>query len=128
MPTDRFARAKVMQWLFFEQYYVEPVIGSLRFWTLTGRLEVNAALVPGKRDAAMRALSALERTLGATQFLGGSDFTIADIANYAYAHLAADCGFPLAGFPSIARWADRVGGIIGSDYPVIPYGSEAHPA
>ena len=128
MPTDRFARAKVMQWLFFEQYYVEPVIGSLRFWTLTGRLEVNAALVPGKRDATMRALSALERTLGATQFLGGSDFTIADIANYAYAHLAADCGFPLAGFPSIARWADRVGGIIGSDYPAIPYGSEAHPA
>ena len=128
LPTDRFARAKVMQWLFFEQYYVEPVIGSLRFWTLTGRLEVNAALVPGKRDAAMRALSALERTLGATQFLGGSDFTIADIANYAYAHLAADCGFPLAGFPSIARWADRVGGIIGSDYPAIPYGPEAHPA
>jgi glutathione S-transferase len=128
MPTDRFARAKVMQWLFFEQYYVEPVIGSLRFWTLTGRLEINAALVPGKRDAAMRALSALERTLGASQFLAGSDFTIADIANYAYAHLAADCGFPLAGFPGIARWADRVGGIIGSDYPVIPYGSEAHPA
>ena len=127
-PDGRFARAKVMQWLFFEQYYVEPVIGSLRFWTLTGRLESNAGLVPGKRDAAMRALSALERTLGASLFLGGSDFTIADIANYAYAHLAADCGFPLAGFPSIVRWADRVGGIIGSDYPVIPYGSEACPA
>ena len=62
-PDGRFARAKVMQWLFFEQYYVEPVIGSLRFWTLTGRLESNAGLVEGKRDAAMRALSALERTL-----------------------------------------------------------------
>ena len=61
-PKGRFARARVMQWLFFEQYYVEPVIGSLRFWTLTGRLESNAGLVPGKRDAAMRALSALERT------------------------------------------------------------------
>jgi glutathione S-transferase len=57
-PDGRFGRAKVMQWLFFEQYYVEPVIGSLRFWTLTGRLESNAGLVPGKRDAAMRALSA----------------------------------------------------------------------
>ena len=108
MPTDRFARAKVMQWLFFEQYYVEPVIGSLRFWTLTGRLEVNKGLVPGKRDAAMRALSALERTLRATMFLGGSDFTIADIANYAYAHLSAHCGFPLAAFPGIERWARRV--------------------
>src|SRR5262245_47949043 len=90
LPDERFQRAKVMQWLFFEQYYVEPVIGSLRFWTLTGRLEVNAALVPGKRDAAMRALGALERTLAKTQFLVGNDFTIADLANYAYAHLAAD--------------------------------------
>jgi glutathione S-transferase len=124
----RYARAKVMQWLFFEQYYVEPVIGSLRFWTLTGRLEVNAALVPGKRDAAVRALSALERTLRASMFLGGDDFTIADIANCAYAHLADDCGFPLAGFPSIARWAGRVARIIGPGYPVVPYGPEARPA
>jgi len=126
-PEGRFARAKVMQWLFFEQYYVEPVIGSLRFWTLTGRLETNAALVPGKRDAAMRALGALERTLRMSQFLGGSDFTIADIANYAYAHLADDCGFPLPGFPAIARWADRVAGIVGPGHPVVPYGPEAKP-
>ncbi|HEY3148822.1 MAG TPA: glutathione S-transferase family protein [Dongiaceae bacterium] len=127
MPTDRFARAKVMQWLFFEQYYVEPVIGSLRFWTLTGRLEVNKDLVPGKRDAAMRALGALQRALSTTLFLSGNDFTIADIANYAYAHLAEDCGFPLASFPAIARWADRVAGIIGPGYPVIAYGPEARP-
>ena len=126
-PDGRFARAKVMQWLFFEQYYVEPVLGSLRFWTLTGRLEVNAALVPGKRDAAIRALAALERTLRASLFLAGNDFTIADIANYAYAHLSGDCGFPLAGFPNIARWADRVAGIVGPGHPVIPYGPEAKP-
>jgi glutathione S-transferase len=124
-PDGRFARAKAMQWLFFEQYYVEPVIGSLRFWTLTGRLDINKDLVPGKRDAAVRALSALERTLGQTLFLGGTDFTIADIANYAYAHLADDCGFPLAGFPHIARWVDRVAGIIGPGHPVIPYDASA---
>jgi glutathione S-transferase len=104
------------------------VIGSLRFWTLTGRLEINAGLVEGKRDAAMRALSALERTCAKSLFLGGSDFAIADIANYAYAHLSADCGFPLAGFPGIARWADRVAGIIGPGYPVVPYGPEARPS
>jgi glutathione S-transferase len=126
-PDGRFQRAKVMQWLFFEQYYVEPVIGSLRFWTLTGRLEINAALVPGKREAAVRALSALERTLAKTQFLAGTDFTIADIANYAYAHLSNDCAFPLPGFPAIARWVDRVAGIIGPGHPVIPYGPEAQP-
>ena len=127
LPEGRFDRAKVMQWLFFEQYYVEPVIGSLRFWTLTGRLEANASLVPGKRDAAVRALAALERALAKSLFLAGTEFTIADIAAYAYAHLSNDCGFPLAGFPAIARWADRVAGIIGPGHPVVPYGPEAHP-
>src|SRR5919109_233996 len=104
LPSDRYTRAKVMQWLFFEQYYVEPVIGSLRFWTLAERLEVNAALVPGKRETAVRALSALDRTLATTPFLAGDDLTIADIANYAYAHLSTDCGFPLDPYPAVARW------------------------
>ena len=103
------------------------MIGSLRFWTLTGRLEINAGLVEGKRDAAMRALSALERTLAKSLFLGGSDFTIADIANYAYAHLSADCGFPLAGFPNIARWADRVAGTSARAIRSFPMG-RARPA
>src|SRR5262245_23516112 len=95
LPGDRFARAKVMQWLFFEQYYVEPVIGSLRFWTLAGRLELNAALVDGKRATAARALSALERNLAGRTHLVGEQMSIADIAVYAYVHLSADCGFPL---------------------------------
>lgn len=128
MPTNRFARAKVMEWLFFEQYYVEPVIGSLRFWTLAGRLEVNAALVPAKRETAVRALSALERTLSSSPFLAGDDFTIADLANYAYTHLSADCGFPLDPYPAIARWVARVAAEIGPGHPVIPYGPEARPA
>jgi glutathione S-transferase len=84
--------------------------------------------VPGKRDAAMRALGALERTLRPSLFLAGTEFTIADITVYAYAHLADDCGFPLASFPAIARWADRVAGIIGPGYPVIAYGPEARPS
>jgi glutathione S-transferase len=128
LPNDRFTRAKVMQWLFFEQYYVEPVIGSLRFWTLAGRLEVNAALVASKRETAARALGALERTLSASPFLAGDDFTIADIANYAYAHLSADCGFPLDPYPAVARWVARVAQEVGPNHPVIPYGSEARPA
>ncbi|ESY89178.1 hypothetical protein X741_31355 [Mesorhizobium sp. LNHC229A00] len=51
LPSDRYRRAKLMQWLFFEQHNVEPIIGSLRFWTLTGRLERNQAMVAGKREA-----------------------------------------------------------------------------
>ncbi|WP_217578444.1 glutathione S-transferase family protein [Mesorhizobium sp. GbtcB19] len=126
LPADRLARAKVMQWLFFEQYYVEPVIGSLRFWTLTGRLERNQALVAGKREAGVRALGALERSLADTPFLVGDTLTIADIAVYAYGHRAEDCGFSLADYPAVEAWVERVGAAIGPDYPVHPYSIDPH--
>jgi glutathione S-transferase len=71
LPDDRYLRAKVMQWLFFEQYYVEPVIGSLRFWTLTGRLGQFAAMIEGKRQTAARVLSALQRALDTAGFREG---------------------------------------------------------
>jgi glutathione S-transferase len=127
LPAENYARAKVMQWLFFEQYYVEPVIGSLRFWTMTDRLEINAALVTGKREAAERALAALDRTLNSSPFLAGDQFSIADLAVYAYTHLAGDCGFALSDWRSIDAWAARVAGEIGPHHPVIPYGPEAAP-
>lgn len=101
LPQDRYQRAKVMQWLFFEQYHVEPVIGSLRYWTLTGRLERNQAMVSGKREAGARTLAALERGLAATPFLVGDDLTIADIAVHAYSHRAQDCGFLLTDYPAV---------------------------
>ncbi|MDQ0471142.1 glutathione S-transferase family protein [Labrys wisconsinensis] len=128
LPADRYQRAKVMQWLFFEQYYVEPVIGTLRFWTLTGRLERNQALVAGKREAGTRALAALERGLAGTPFLAGDALSIADIAVYAYGHRAEDCGFRLADYPSVAAWTGRVRDAIGPDQPVHPYGIDPHSA
>ncbi|MBZ9906003.1 glutathione S-transferase family protein [Mesorhizobium sp. BR115XR7A] len=126
LPSDRYRRAKVMQWLFFEQYNVEPVIGSLRFWTLTGRLERNQAMVAGKREAGARTLAALDRSLGETPFLAGSDFTVADIAVYAYSHRAGDCGFSLVDYPAFAAWTERVRDAIGPGYPVHPYGIDPH--
>ncbi|TPL96017.1 glutathione S-transferase family protein [Mesorhizobium sp. B2-3-10] len=126
LPSDRYRRAKVMQWLFFEQYNIEPVIGSLRFWTLTGRLERNQAMVAGKREAAARTLAALDRSLGETPFLAGSDFTVADIAVYAYSHRAGDCGFSLPEYPAFAAWAERVRDAIGPGYPVHPYSIDPH--
>jgi glutathione S-transferase len=128
LPSDRFLRAKVMQWLFFEQYHVEPVIGSLRYWTLTGRLERNQAMVAGKREAGLRTLSALERSLADTPFLVGDALTIADIAVYAYSHRAEDCGFSLADYPTVAAWAGQVSAAIGPDYPVHPYSIDPHSA
>jgi glutathione S-transferase len=123
LPVDRYQRAKVMQWLFFEQYNVEPVIGSLRFWTLTGRLERNQAMVAGKREAGARTLAALERGLDRTPFLVGNDLTIADIAVYAYCHLAEDCGFRLTDYAAVSTWIGRVSDAIGPGYPVHPYPS-----
>ncbi|NTG47129.1 glutathione S-transferase family protein [Agrobacterium rhizogenes] len=127
-PAERYQRAKVMQWLFFEQYHVEPVIGTLRFWTLTGRLELNQAMVAAKRAAGARALAALERGLADTPFLVGNEFTIADIAVYAYGHRAEDCGFTLTDYPALTAWFDRVRGIIGSGYPIYPYSDDPHSA
>jgi glutathione S-transferase len=123
---DRYGRAKIMQWLFFEQYHVEPTIGSLRFWTLTGRLEQNHALVSRKREAASHALAALDRSLLANAFLAGKTLSVADIAVYAYSHLAGDCGFRLADYPAMRAWAARVSDAIGSGYPVHPYGIDRH--
>ena len=81
LPDERLARAKVMQWLFFEQSYVEPQIGSLRYWTLTGKLARRSPdMIAGKRTTSLRALGALERQLAATAFLAGARYSIADMA------------------------------------------------
>jgi glutathione S-transferase len=126
LPADRYQRAKVVQWLFFEQYHVEPVIGSLRFWTLTGRLELNQAWVAGKREGGARTLAAMDRGLADTPFLAGNNFSIADIAVYAYGHRSEDCGLPLADYPAVSAWAGRVRDAIGPGYPVHPYSIDPH--
>ncbi|ESX31100.1 glutathione S-transferase [Mesorhizobium sp. LSHC432A00] len=128
LPADRYVSAKIMQWLFFEQYHVEPVIGSLRFWTLAGRLERHQAIVPAKREAGARTLAALERSLNDTPFLVGDTLTIADIAVYAYGHRAEDCGFALSGYPALLAWTDRVRDAIGPGYPVHLYSIDPHSA
>jgi glutathione S-transferase len=126
LPAERYLNAKVMQWLFFEQYYVEPVIGTLRFWTLTGRLDQNAGpLVDSRRATGTRALTAMERALQSAPFLVGDNFSIADIAVYAYSHRAEDCGFALKAYPAVCSWITRVAAQIGQGYPVHCYGTEA---
>lgn len=126
LPEDRYARAKVIQWLSFEQYYIEPTIGSLRFWTLTGRLRANAGrMIDSRRENAERALAALDRTLASASFLVGDDLTIADIAVYGYTHRAEDCGYNLAGYPALSAWLQRVANRIGRNHPVAPYTADA---
>ena len=126
LPSERYAHAKVVQWLSFEQYYIEPTIGSLRFWTLTGRLDVNAGrMVESRRENGERALTALERRLSDALFLVGEGLTIADIAIYAYTHRAEDCGFSFESRGALSAWLKRVAMEIGPDYPIPPYTADA---
>jgi glutathione S-transferase len=115
----------VMQWLFFEQYYVEPTIGTLRFWVLAGKVKANEALAAAKRSSGERALDALERHLSQHPFLANDRYSIADIAVFAYSHLAADAQFDLALRPAFASWIERVKGQSATLPPIYPYTQDA---
>jgi len=125
LPSERLARARVMQWLFFEQYYVEPTVGTLRYWTLAGKLKANEAVAAVKRSAGERALDALERHLGKHPFLANDRYSIADIAVFAYGHLAAVANFDLASRPSFVRWVESVKAQAGTLPRIYPYTPDA---
>lgn len=122
LPTEPFARAKVHQWLCFEQEHVESVIGSLRYWTLTGKLtRRDPTLVAGKRAAALRTLALLERELATRAFIAGEAYTVADMALFAYASRAEEAGLSLAPYPRFRRWIGRVEAQPGFLATVHPY-------
>lgn len=108
LPAERLARAKVLQWLFFEQDYIQPTVATLRHWTQTGKLERNAGAVPGRRNGGLRVLGALERHLATHDFLANGRYSIADIAVFAYGHRADEAGFDFAAYPSFTAWIGRV--------------------
>ena len=107
LPDDRFERAQVLQWQFFEQYDHEPNIAVARFWRIAG-INPPAADLEAKLRGGNKALAAMERHLESRQFLVGERYTIADIALYAYTHVAPEGGFELRGYPAIEAWLGRV--------------------
>ena len=127
LPGDALDRAKVWQWLCFEQERVESVIGALRHWTLTGKLARRApAIVEAKRTAAQRSLAVLERELAARDFIAGAHYTVADIALFAYGSRAEEAGVPLAPFPQVRRWIARVQAQPGFLATMHPYSIDPH--
>jgi len=108
LPEDRFERAKVMQWLCFEQYDLEPTVAVVRFWVCFAAEPPPAAEIEARRAAGQRALDALDRALADRDFLVGGRYTIADIALYGYTHVAHEAGFEMGGYDAIAAWAERV--------------------
>ncbi len=109
VPGDRYERAQVLQWMFFEQYDHEPAIAVARFWlAYSGRPEAFADRLEERTAAGHRALAAMEGHLDGRRFLVGDGLTLADVALYAYTHVADEGGFDLGGYPAIRAWLDRV--------------------
>jgi glutathione S-transferase len=107
VPSDLFDRAKALQWMFFEQYSHEPYIAVARNWLMHDLTPSPEALAERQRGGYV-ALDALERGLAdGRDFLAGG-FSIADIALYAYTHVAHQGGFDLSGYPRIRAWIERV--------------------
>jgi len=127
LPTDPFDRAKVQQWLHFEQERVESVIGSLRYWTMTGKLSRRSTeMVEGKRAAAGRTLDILERELATRPFLAGDIYTIADMAVFAYASRAGEAGLSLQPYPHFRAWITRIEAQPGFLATMHPYSIDPH--
>jgi glutathione S-transferase len=109
LPAESYERAQVLQWLFYEQYDHEPNIAVARFYvTVSGTPERFSADLPAKQAAGYRVLDAMERHLAERTFLVGERYTVADIALYAYTHVAGEGGFELGRYPAINRWLERV--------------------
>jgi len=127
LPTDSFARAKVLQWMSFESDYVQSTAGSLRYWTMTGKLPNRpVALIESKREGALKAFAALDRELAARPFIIGEDYTIADISLFAYTHVARDADLPLGNYTHITRWIERVRAQPRFTDKVYPYSIDPH--
>lgn len=112
VPGDRFEHADMLRWMFFEQYNHEPNVATMRFWLafvgLERLSESQRALIPGKRASGEAALALMDEHLAGRAFFVGDRLSLADIALYAYTHVAEEGGFDLSSYPALNRWLDRV--------------------
>jgi len=114
VPEDRFARAQMLQWMFFEQYDHEPSIAVVRFWVrYSGRPEAFADRIEERTAAGHRALAAMEGHLTGREWFVGASPTLADLALYAYTHVAPEGGFDLGPYPAVRAWIERFAAIPG---------------
>jgi glutathione S-transferase len=112
--SDRFSKADVLKWMFFEQYSHEPNIASSRFIIkYLGNPPDRRAGLEEKRVGGYKALDVMESHLVAHDFMTGDNFTIADIALYAYTHVADEGGFDLDAYPAVRAWLERIAALPG---------------
>lgn len=112
IPSDRFDRADMLRWMFWEQYNHEPNVATLRFWTgwvgLDRLSDVQRALLPSKREAGNAALKLMDDHLAGRDWFVGDRISIADIALFAYTHVAQDGGFDLQSYPNVTGWIQKL--------------------
>jgi glutathione S-transferase len=114
VPEDRFERADMLRWMFFEQYNHEPNIATLRFWIAyvgeANLSEAQRAQMEGKQAGGDAALKVMDDHLTGRTFFVGDRISLADIALYAYTHVAEEGGFSLGRYEAVRAWLDRVAG------------------
>ena len=126
IPDDRFDRADVLRWMFWEQYSHEPNIATLRFWLRFVGLDALTAAqrmqISGKREAGLAALDLMDRHLARHKWLAAGRMTVADICLFAYTHVADEADFDLEAYPAIVAWMERImtmPGFVGMDEPAM---------
>lgn len=108
LPTDAYARAQVLQWMFFEQYSHEPFLAVARYWLTIAAETPDPGALAAKQKGGRGALLAMDRHLATRSFLVGDRATIADLALYAYTHNAEEGGFDLSDHPAVGAWLERI--------------------
>jgi glutathione S-transferase len=112
VPTDKFDRADMLRWMFFEQYSHEPNIATIRFWLAYVGLEALTGLqreqIGPKRKAGNEALKLMDDHLTEREWLVGDSISLADICLFAYTHVADEGGFDLNLYPGVIAWMERI--------------------
>ena len=110
LPEEPLEKARVLQWMFFEQYSHEPNVATPRFWATHGveMTEERRIGLRQKRELGYAALGVMEGHLAREDFFVGGRYTVADIALYAYTHVAHEGGFDLEPYPAVRTWIGRV--------------------
>jgi glutathione S-transferase len=127
LPDDAFGMAEAVRWLIYEQTDVIPMIGSLRFRLLVGRLRPSDPDATRRRNGAAPVLSLLDDHLSQREFFVGECYSIADIAIYGYTHLAHEAGIEMRPYANLRSWFERVEQQPGYVEDVMPYGANAAP-
>jgi glutathione S-transferase len=121
LPAEPNERAQALRWLFFEQTEVIQGIAGLRFRLITQRIRPDGREAQWRRSVGDAALRVLNDRLGKSDYLAGEGYSIADIALFAYVHVASEAGFELSDYPAVQEWIKRVEGTPGYMNDLEPY-------